>query len=139
MLISKKKEKSEFNNSINNNDIIEKDHIKYLGVLLDNNLTWYYHIEKVCSKVVKGIWAIARLRNLVSTKVLLNVYYSLIFTHLNYCILVWKMLPKLHYYPCISLKTKAARLITNQNYTAHANPLFKKNKLSGLPKISSIF
>ena len=54
-LIRKKKEKSEFNISINNNDITEKDHIRYLGVLLDNNLTWHYHIEKVHYKVVKGI------------------------------------------------------------------------------------
>ena len=39
--------------------ITEKDHIRHFGVLLDN-LTWHYHIEKVRSKVVKGIWAIAR-------------------------------------------------------------------------------
>ena len=94
MLISKKKEKSEFNIGINNNEITEKDHIRYFGVLLDNNLTWHYHIEKVRSKVVKGIWAIARLRNLVSTKVLLNVYYSLTFTLLNYCILAWGSVAK---------------------------------------------
>ena len=108
MLISKKKEKSEFNISINNNDITEKDHIRYLVVLLDNNLTWHYHIEKVRSKVVKGIWAIARLRNLVSTKVLLNVYYSLIFTHLNYSILAWGSAAKIALlpYPSISFEKK---------------------------------
>ena len=61
MLISKKrKEKSEFNISMNNNDITEKDCIRYFGVLLDNNLTWHYHIEKVRSKVVK---AYGQLRN----------------------------------------------------------------------------
>ena len=74
---------------MNNNDITEKDRIRYFGVLLDNNLTWHYHTEKVRRKVVKGVRAIAKLRNLVSTKVLLNVYYSLIFTNLNYCILAW--------------------------------------------------
>ena len=107
----------------------KKDHFRYLGFLLDNNLTLLYHIEKVRSKVVKGIWAIARLRNLVSTKVLLNVYYSLLFTHLNYCILLWGSAAKTALLPLHILQKKAARLITNQNYTAHANPLFKKLKL----------
>ena len=68
MLISRKKEKSQFKIFINDNEISKNDHIKYLGVLLDYKLTWHYHIEKVRTKVIKGIWAIARLRNLVSTK-----------------------------------------------------------------------
>ena len=79
MLYSKKK-KSEFNIIRYQNSTLldnhRKDHIRYLGVLLENNLTKHYLIEKVRSKVVKGIWAIARLRNLVSTKVLLNTYYQ---------------------------------------------------------------
>ena len=92
MLISKKKkrkEKSLFNISINYSKITETDNISYFGDSLDNNLTWHYHIEKVGSKVVKGTWAIARSRSLEKTKVLLTVYYSLIVTHLNYCILAW--------------------------------------------------
>ena len=74
---------------INDNEISKKDRIKYLGVLLDNKLTRHYHIEKVRTNVVKGIWAIARLRNLVSTKMLLNIYYTMIFLHLIYCNLAW--------------------------------------------------
>ena len=138
MLISKKKEKSEFSISINNNEITEKDHIIYLGVLLDNNLTWHYHIEKVRSEVVKGIWAIVRLRNLVSTKVLLNVYYSLIFTYLNYCILARGSAAKTALLPLHILQKKAAKLITNQNYTAHANPLFSKLKLLSINDIHKL-
>ena len=70
-----------------------------------------------------------RLRNLVNAKVLLNAYYSLVFTHLNYCILAWGSAAKTALLPLHILQKKAARLITNQNYTAHANPLFKKLKL----------
>ena len=52
------------------------------------------------------MWAIARLRNLVSTKVLLNVYYSLIFTYLNYCILAWGNAAKTALLPLHVLKKK---------------------------------
>ena len=136
--MQKKKEKSEFNSSINNNDITEKDHIRYLGVLLDNNPTWHYHPEKVRSEVVKGIWAITRLRNLVSTKVLLNVYYSLMFSHLNYYILAWGSAAKTALLLLHIHQKKVARLTTNQNYTAHANPLFKKLKLLTLNVIHKL-
>ena len=89
MLISRKKEKSQFKFFINDNEISKNDHTKYLGVLLDNKLTWHHHIEKVRTKVTKGIQAIARLRNLVSTKILLNIYYTMIFSYLIYCNLAW--------------------------------------------------
>ena len=55
MLISRKKEKSQFKIFVNDNEISKNDHIKYLGVLLDNKLTWHYHMEKVRTKVIKGV------------------------------------------------------------------------------------
>ena len=129
MLISRKKEKSQFKVFINDNEISKNNHIKYLGVLLDNKLTWHHHIEKVRTKVIKGIWAIARLKNLVSTKILLSIYYTMIFSHLINCNLAWESAAKTVLTPAHIFQKKAARLITNQNYKAHANPLFKKLKI----------
>ena len=128
MLISRKKEKSQFKIFINDNEISKNDHIKYLSVLLDNKLTWHYHIEKVRTKVIEGIWAIARLKNLVSTKMLLHIYYTMIFSHLIYCNLAWGSAAKTVLTPLHILQKKATRQITNQNCKAHANPLFKKLK-----------
>ena len=72
---------------------------------------------------------IARLRNLVSTKILVNIYYTMIFSHLIYCNLAWGSAAKTVLTPLHILQKKAARSITNQNYKAHANPLFKKLKI----------
>ena len=131
MLISIKKEKSQFKIFMNDNVISKNDHIKYLGVLLDNELTWHYHIEKVRTKVIKGIWAIARLRNLVSTKILLIIYYTMIFSHLIYCNLDWGSAAKTVLTPLHILQKKAARLITKQNYTAHAKGRWKYFQVGG--------
>ena len=128
MLISRKKEKFQFKIFINNNEISKNDLIKYFGVLLNNKLTWHYHIAKVRTKVVKGIWAIARLRSLVSTKMLLNIYCTMIFSHLIYCNLAWGSAAKTVLTPLHIFQKIAARLITNQNYKAH-KPLFKQLKI----------
>ena len=37
----------------NTNDLIEiesKEFVKYLGVIIDNNLTWKYHIDNIAHK-----------------------------------------------------------------------------------------
>ena len=40
---------------INNETINEKCHTKYLGMILDNNLTWTQHINYVNLKLSKGV------------------------------------------------------------------------------------
>ena len=56
----------------------QKTFVKYPGILIDNNLSWKYHIDYISSKVSKGICMIARLRHLVPLATLLNIYRSLI-------------------------------------------------------------
>ena len=43
----------------------QKTYIKYLGILIDSNLTWKYHISYIKSKISKTIGVIARLRHFV--------------------------------------------------------------------------
>ena len=44
-----------------------KDHVKYLGVLTDNNLSLKFHINNVALKVSKTVGVVARLRHFVPT------------------------------------------------------------------------
>ena len=47
--------------TINNSPLIEKDSIKYLGVLIDKNLTWKQQIKQVNIKISKGIGILAKM------------------------------------------------------------------------------
>ena len=50
-----------------------KNFIKYLGLLVDENLSWKTHINSVATKISKTIGLIARLRQIVPTCTLLMV------------------------------------------------------------------
>ena len=57
----------------------QKHFVKYLGVLIDSHLSWRYNKDYISSKIRKGVGIIARLRHLVSTSTILNIYGSLLF------------------------------------------------------------
>ena len=44
--------------------------IKYLGVLIDQNLSWKYHIDSIVTKISKNVGLIAKLRHSVPRPIL---------------------------------------------------------------------
>ena len=84
------------NNVLRNQDIIingckinEVVVTKFLGVLIDSNLTWKYHIDHLCSKVSKNIGILRKLRGKLDTDTMTTLYYSFIYPYCHYCIHVW--------------------------------------------------
>ena len=73
-----------------------KDHVKYLGVLLDSNLSWKFHINNVALKVSRTVGVAARLRHFVPPPTLLNSYQSLILPYLTYGLAAWGQAAKTH-------------------------------------------
>lgn len=60
---------------------------KYLGVIVDQRLSWYYHLDCISSRIIKLVWIFKTLRH-VTTKILLNKTYIEQFVAV-YCIPVW--------------------------------------------------
>ena len=73
-----------------NNIPIEHKHVaKFLGVLVDDKLTWKHHITAVKSKMSRYVGIMYRLRQTIPLTARLTIYNSLVHSHLNYCSLVW--------------------------------------------------
>ena len=64
-----------------------KSFVKYLGVMIDNNLSWKFHVDYIALKISKTIGIISRLRHFVPTSILLNIYRSFIHPYISYGLL----------------------------------------------------
>jgi len=91
MLITKQRIPLDFDMyiSINNHIISNVDNLKYLGVVLDNKLTWNTHIAHVKKQISQACGALTKLRHYLPINSLRTVYYSLVFSHLQYGISSW--------------------------------------------------
>ena len=65
------------------------DETKFLGVTFTSDLTWHSHINMVIKKIKPGIAMLFKLKHSLPTQSLLQIYFSLIHSHLSYAILIW--------------------------------------------------
>ena len=121
---------------INGSTINEVDSTKFLGVLIDNNLSWKPHINLICSKIAKNIGIMAKARSTFNEKTLVSLYYSFIYPYLNYCIHVWGSAFQTHLNKIFLLQKRVVRIIAGVNRRTHCKPLFET---LGILPLSDIF
>ena len=74
---------------IRNRVIEQTDQIKFLGIMLDHKISLKNHISYITTKLSRSIGAINRISYFIPFTQLLNLYYSLVYTHLTYGVVVW--------------------------------------------------
>ena len=62
---------------------------KFLGVLIDQHLSWKPHIDFVSQKISKSVGIIAKAHFYLSFQTLMTLYYSLVYPFLTYCNVAW--------------------------------------------------
>ena len=86
---SKKSVSFDFPTSINNSLLNRVTTIRYLGILMDEHLTWSKHITHIQNLIAKNIGIISRIRPFITTKIALLLYFALIYPYLTYCNIAW--------------------------------------------------
>ena len=81
---SPNKKKHELNLFVNNQSILQVRSTTFLGVIIDEYLTWKDHINTVTKKVIKSGGIIAKLRHYTNKNTLKLTYYALVYPYLIY-------------------------------------------------------
>ena len=77
-----------FSLHIDNTIIKRADSCKFLGVYLDENLSWSVHIDKISNKISKTIGVISRIHYKFDLATLLMLYITMVLLYLNYYCIV---------------------------------------------------
>ena len=85
---------------------------KFLGVIIDDRLTWKDHITYVSKKVSKGIGIIRKARRYLKNETLLSLYYSFVYPYLTYCNQIWGNLSSYSLKRLIVLQKRVVRIIS---------------------------
>jgi hypothetical protein len=107
---------------INNVPIDRVNDFNFLGLNIDENLTWKSHVNIVSKKLSKFSGILNKLKRFLPTRILRILYFSMVHSHLNYCVLSWGYKPR-HIF---KLQKKIIRIITKSKYNCHTEPLFKQ-------------
>ena len=75
--------------SINNQEIKRTSYTKFLGVLLDENLSWKEHLKYTQNKIAKSIGLMYKAKPFLDKDSLLSLYFSGIHSYINYANLAW--------------------------------------------------
>ena len=129
MLFTFKRKQQNLAIQINNTYIEEKTVTSFLGVQIDNKLNWKAHIAHICNKVSKAIAILRFVRYYYPNNILKMIYMSLIYSHINYCNLIWGAAEVGIIEPLFILQKKSIRIITKSPYLEHTTPLFESLKL----------
>ena len=103
--------------------------VKYLGVLLDENLKFKSHINKVFGVISRHIGIMSRAIYLLNQKLLLMLYNALILPYLTYCTCIWGPNYRTTLHPITVAQKRVVRLIAGVPARTHTSPLFRDLKI----------
>ncbi len=68
---------------------LQEEGVKFLGILIDENLDWKLQITNVKKKIGKGNYLLWRYKNKLSNAMKKTIYESFIRCHVTYCLSAW--------------------------------------------------
>lgn len=97
---------------INNEKLERSTIVKYLGIYIDFNLKWDFHIQWLVKKIRYFLYITFKLKYL-PIKVLVTIYYAYVYSLLNYSVLFWGGAYATHIEPIVKLQDKFIKILKN--------------------------
>ena len=126
---------TEPNIMINNLKLTPQKFVTYLGIIIDETLSWNKQIETLCTRLSRTNGILSKLRYYIPLETTISVYYSLFHSYVTYGSLVWSYTSQKNLEKLFKLQKKCVRIITFSNYHEHTAPLFASLNLLKLEDI----
>ena len=110
---------------------IREEHIevicntKYLGVQIDENLTWKNQTKSVTENASRAIGFLKFAKHFLPEAIAKTLCTSIIKPHFQYCCSVWGCCNSTDILQSQRLQNRAARLVTNSHFDAPSTPLIQ--------------
>lgn len=117
----------------NNQPVNETRVTKFLGLNIDNQLTWNDHANDLCSKLSKHSYMLFRLRGIVNMDTLIIAYHAYVASTLRYGIIFWGNCTKKD--TIFKAQKRIIRSMCGLKTTDSCKPYFKKNEILTLTSL----
>ena len=102
-----------FHISIRGCNIERCQSIKYLGVQINELLSWKTHIEFIKEKLSRALGILGKLSRYLIQKELIEIYYAFFYPHISYGIRGWGSVNKTTLKTIQTLQNKALRIVSD--------------------------
>ena len=134
MIFSRTHSTQEINLYIDGINLEQVETFNFLGLLISENMNWTPHLNMISRKLSKSTGILSQLKFFVPRSVLRTIYFSLIHPHLTYQILAWGSQSKILF----PYQKKAIRIINNEHFLHHTDPLFKQSRILKLSDLYTL-
>ena len=121
--------KNVFDVYINGEPLEFNNEAKYLGVILDNKLTWRQHIENIKNKNNKGLGIIKKMRHFLKKDTLVSLFYAFLKPYIDYGSLTWGGNANTHLLKLKQTLNKAMKIMAFRSKYESAKPLYISYKI----------
>ena len=116
-------------------NISRSKYVKFLGILIDEHLTWRYHIIELHKKLTRTSGIFFKIRHYIPLQPLISLYNSLFSSFLNYGITAWGLTYDTYLKPLYLLQKKMVRYISFSHVAAPSSPIFHSLKILKLEDV----
>ena len=112
---------------------IEPKHCtKYLGVIIDEHLSFNEYMNTLKQKHNRASGILAKLRYYVTADVLKTIYYAFFDSHMKYACHIWGQVQNKTFDMIQHAQNKALRIISFKQFMECSEPLYNRLKINSL-------
>ena len=111
------------------------ENTKYLGIFIDEKLTWQVQIQYIINKLLKFCCIFSKLREIILSQILKTLYFSLVHPHLIYCIEIYANTYAKYLDPLVKLNNKLLRILQNRKLNFSVKQLYTSYNTLPVPQL----